>query len=170
MYFWIAAVSGGLALCVAVVIAVGYQLPVKHNVVRELRVAAPPSEVWRRISDFSAGPSWRRDLSSVEPVLQNGETLWREVDGQHQAITYRTVESIAQQRLVREIADAGLPFGGRWTFELSRDDGDGTVVRLTEDGEVYNPVFRFVSRFVLGHTATMDKYLAALASVDVVVD
>jgi hypothetical protein len=34
------------------------------------------------------------------------------------------------------------------------------MLRITEDGEVYNPVFRFVSRFVMGHTATMDKYLA----------
>jgi hypothetical protein len=27
---------------------------------------------------------------------------------------------------------------------------------------VYNPVFRFLSRFVFGHYATMDDYLAAL--------
>jgi hypothetical protein len=35
-------------------------------------------------------------------------------------------------------------------------------VRITEDGEVYNPIFRFMSRFVFGHTHTMDAYLRAL--------
>lgn len=32
----------------------------------------------------------------------------------------------------------------------------------TEDGEVYSPVFRFVSRFVMGHDATMNAYLDGL--------
>ena len=31
-----------------------------------------------------------------------------------------------------------------------------TVVRITEDGEVYNPIFRFMSRFAFGQTSTMD--------------
>ena len=30
------------------------------------------------------------------------------------------------------------------------------------DGEIYNPVFRFMSRFVLGQTRTMGAYLRAL--------
>ena len=33
---------------------------------------------------------------------------------------------------------------------------------MAEDGEVYNPIFRFVSRFVMGHHATMDRYLRNL--------
>ena len=33
---------------------------------------------------------------------------------------------------------------------------------ITEDGEVYNPVFRFMSRFIIGHAATLDQYLTAL--------
>jgi hypothetical protein len=37
-----------------------------------------------------------------------------------------------------------------------------TRVRITEDGEVYNPIFRFVSRVVMGHTAMLDSYLRAL--------
>ena len=37
-----------------------------------------------------------------------------------------------------------------------------TIVRITEDGQVYNPVFRFMSRFVFGHARTMDAYLRAL--------
>ena len=41
------------------------------------------------------------------------------------------------------------------------DDG-GSVVTITERGSVYNPVFRFVSRFILGHTATMETYLRSL--------
>jgi hypothetical protein len=36
-------------------------------------------------------------------------------------------------------------------------------VTITERGVVYNPIFRFVSRFLMGYTATMKTYLNALA-------
>jgi hypothetical protein len=63
--------------------------------------------------------------------------------------------------MVTRIIDEGMPFGGSWTYELSDSDG-GTEVRITEDGVVYNPIFRFVSRFVMGHHGTMDGYLTNL--------
>jgi hypothetical protein len=43
----------------------------------------------------------------------------------------------------------------------------GCLLTITEEGEIYNPVFRFVSRFVIGYTATIDGYLARLAQVAV---
>jgi hypothetical protein len=62
---------------------------------------------------------------------------------------------------VSRIADKKLPFGGTWTYELKAADR-GTALTIREDGEVYNPVFRFVSRYVFGHYATLDGYLKAL--------
>jgi hypothetical protein len=41
-------------------------------------------------------------------------------------------------------------------------EGGKTTVSITEDGDVYNPVFRFVSRFFIGHEATITTYLANL--------
>ena len=38
----------------------------------------------------------------------------------------------------------------------------GTALRITEDGEVYNPLFRFMSQFVFGHHATVDTFLTDL--------
>jgi hypothetical protein len=44
-------------------------------------------------------------------------------------------------------------------------DGPGaSIVAITEHGSVYNPAFRFVSKFIMGHTATIDAYLRALGS------
>jgi hypothetical protein len=62
---------------------------------------------------------------------------------------------------VRRIADEGLAFGGSWTLEVA-EYGEVTSLTVTEDGEIYNPVFRFVSRFITGQTATIDQYLRAL--------
>jgi hypothetical protein len=89
--------------------------------------------------------------------------MWRETGKDGQTITYEEMESSAAHRRVVRIADPQLPFGGTWTYEITRN-GSGSSLTLTEHGEVYNPLFRFVSRFILGHTATIDAYLKALSA------
>jgi hypothetical protein len=61
-------------------------------------------------------------------------------------------------RMVTRIADKGLPFGGVWIFDISPTT-DGCRLNITERGEIYNPVFRFVSRFLMGYHRTLDTYL-----------
>lgn len=39
-----------------------------------------------------------------------------------------------------------------------------TTVTITENGEVSNILFRFMSRYIFGHTASIDTYLKALAN------
>jgi hypothetical protein len=61
-------------------------------------------------------------------------------------------------RLVTRIADKSLPFGGVWIFQVV-PTAEGSRLNITENGEVYNPVFRFVSRFIFGYDRTLDAYL-----------
>jgi hypothetical protein len=143
-----------------VVTLVGYTLPARHRATRTLVVPAPASQVFALISDVGALPSWRPSVARVEvlPESAGGRgRRFREV-GRNGTILYAIDESIPDRRLVTRIADPSLPFGGSWTFELE-PSGDATLLRITEDGEVRNPIFRFVSRFVMGHHATIDAYL-----------
>lgn len=160
---WLFIIGGSLAGLVAVVLIAGYALPVKHVTSRSAELEASPARVWETITDVAAMPQWRSGLRSAEIV---GETsagpIWREISGDG-TITYETTESVHQRRLVTRIADKALPFGGSWTYEL-HPTPTGTRLTIREDGEVYNPIFRFVSRFVVGHEATLGKYLAALES------
>ena len=157
------AVAGGLVLLVALVVAVGAALPRGHVATRSATLAADPESVFRLISDFAGATAWRADLERVE-VLEsaNGLPRFRE-HGAHGAMTMEVTEWQPPRRLVVRIADAGLPFGGRWIYELGPADGGGTVLTLTEEGEVHSPIYRFVSRFVIGHHATLDRYLESLA-------
>jgi hypothetical protein len=61
---------------------------------------------------------------------------------------------------VSRIADPNLPFGGTWTFEITPAPG-GARLRITEDGEIYNPLFRFMARFIFGYEGTINGYLSA---------
>jgi hypothetical protein len=91
-----------------------------------------------------------------------GRTVFRD-DADYGKVTFEVEEQTAPTRLVTRIADDTLPFGGRWIYELA-PEGDGTRVTVTEEGTVKGALFRFMSRFVFGHHATIDAYLKALGT------
>ena len=158
---WLLAIVGVLALVIAIVAATGYALPQSHIASRSAELSASPEVVWGIITDPAGYPAWRKDLTKVEH--QTGSPMrWVEVSGGDR-ISYQVDTFEPPTHLVARIADPDLPFGGRWDYRLE-PRGTGSRITITEYGEVYNPVFRFVSRFVMGHTATIDKYLTALAA------
>jgi hypothetical protein len=65
--------------------------------------------------------------------------------------------------MLLRISDPSLPFGGTWTFDITPVAG-GCVLRITEDGIVYNPIFRTLGRFVLGYHMSILGYLRSLAA------
>lgn len=73
-----------------------------------------------------------------------------------------TTESKPPTRMVRELTDVDGPFSGRWEIDIAPTPG-GSTVRITEIGKVSNPIFRFVSKYVIGHTTFMERYLTGLA-------
>ncbi len=151
------AVLVGLVVLMAIV---GSMLPKGHVASRRARFVPSPEAVFAVVTDFAGGASWRSDLERVEMLPdQGGLPAFRE----HGPIAMRVEELHAPDRLVTRIADPDLPFGGTWTWELSAD-GTGTAITVTERGEVRNPIFRFLSRFVFGHTATLDRVLADLGA------
>ena len=160
---WVLAFAALLVALVLIVSVIGYTLPRSHVASASARFAAPPDSLWTSLTDVPAFPKWRPGVARVELLPdENGQRGWREF-GKHDAVTYRVVESVAPRRLVARIADQNLPFGGSWTYDLA-PDGSGSRLTITEHGEVYNPIFRFVSRFIVGHTSTMEAVLRALAT------
>jgi uncharacterized protein YndB with AHSA1/START domain len=141
------------------VVVVGWSLPREHRATSEATLKTSPQSLYRLITDVDRFPEWRSSVKRVERVPDSaGKTRFREVGGDG-TILYEVETAVPNERLVTRIADPSLPFGGSWTYELI-PRGDSTTLRITEDGEVYNPIFRFVSRFIMGHTATIEKYLA----------
>jgi Polyketide cyclase / dehydrase and lipid transport len=153
--FIILAVLAGIILLVAVI---GYCLPVKHSATISVTIHASQEKVWRRLIDFRAFPQWRNSLQRVEPI---SDSEWTEVDRHNQRLPMKIV-SADPGRILTAITGKDLPFGGGWEFTL-RPRGSDTQLMITENGEVYNPIFRFVSKFIMGHTATMRQYAADLA-------
>jgi hypothetical protein len=158
---WLLMIAGVIAAVAIGIVLFGMTLPQNHVASRTARLSAPPETVWKLITNVSDYPTWRRNVDSVEQIDTGTVKRWREISGGDR-MTYEARTSEAPLHFVSVIADKGLPFGGSWDYRLS-PDGEGTRLTITENGEVYNPLFRFVSRYVMGHTATIDKYLEDLA-------
>jgi hypothetical protein len=159
-----AVIAGGIFVAIVLVVAIiGWFQPVAHKADRERTFAISPDSLYAIVADVEKAPAWRKKVKSVE-ILPNdsGKRSFREISSDG-TILYVIEEAVPGKRFVTRIADKSLPFGGTWSFDLS-PSGTGTTLRITEDGEVYNPIFRFVSRFVMGHHATIDAYLGDLSA------
>lgn len=160
---WSYRIVGGLVALFATVWLVGSQLPVEHHASTSAEYEHPPEVIWAVISDFTTSPSWRSSVDTVDRLPdRNGRPSWRE-NGRYGSMALELEEHLPPLRMVTRINDPDLPFGGRWTYELEPLRG-GTRLTITENGEIYHPVFRFLGRFVFGYTGTMDMYLEDLAT------
>ena len=152
----------GLALLIGITALIGSSLPKNHVVSRSIYLRQSPSQVYAVVRDFRAAPSWRPDLRKVEIETPEAGLVYFREEGSNGTVNYELVEDVPAQRMVTRIRDLDLGYAGQWTYTFAAEDG-GTRLTIQEDGEVSNVLFRFVSRYVFGHTATIDNYLKALA-------
>ncbi len=66
-----------------------------------------------------------------------------------------------QRRLRLRLLDAPGLSDGSWTFELT-PQREGTFVKLSQTGQIGNPLWRFLSHYVFGTDIGMREFLRAL--------
>jgi uncharacterized protein YndB with AHSA1/START domain len=163
MVKWLTRVIVVLLVAGVALFLVGTMLPQDHTASRTTHVSQPPERVWATITDVAAFPSWRKEVDSVAQLPpHDGKMVWREISKHQNKLTYEAETSVPPEHLVTRIIDKDLPFGGSWDYAIS-PDGSGSKITITENGEIYNPAFRVVSR-AMGQTASIDAYLGALAA------
>jgi hypothetical protein len=162
LLFIVAGIVGVIILLVVLMLVIGSRMNPNHVAKRAIRLHRSPADVYELIHDFAHSPSWRTDVKKVEMLgTVDGHTRFRE-EGSNGSVTYEVLDEVAGQRLVTRIVDQDLGYSGSWTYVLTPADG-GATLTITENGEVSNPLFRFMSKYVFGQTATIDTYLKALA-------
>ena len=150
---------GSIVLLALVVYVIGALLPKSHRVSRSALYHATQERLFSLIS----GPQdWRPDVARFESLPDAANRyLVRETSRDGSIVTYELKQITPLASLTRRIATENLPYSGTWTYTLHRE-GAATSVQITEDGEIYSPIFRFVSRFIMGKHGTIDSYLRAL--------
>ena len=156
---WVLFIGTGLVLLAAIAALVGAMLPRDHRATRQARYRQKPEAIYFTL----AGPvDWRSDIKAYGSLPdRDGRKQWWEQDSHGHKITYELVEDKMPSRRVTRIAEKNLPFGGTWTIDISPAP-EGSVVRITEDGQIHNAIFRFMARFFFGYTAGIEACLRDL--------
>ena len=122
-----------------IVAAIGAMLPRTHVASRSLTLRRTPEEIWPVVIGIAGGSSVPADI----------------------------IESDPPRKQVSRVTAAQKNFGGTWTITIAPGGPSSpertSVLTITEDGWVANPIFRFMSRYVMGHHATMDGILRQVA-------
>ena len=159
---WVLLSLGALVLLAGLAAIVGAMLPQSHHATRKARFRVSPDALYAVIA---GPPDWRTGVKSFGVLPeQDGRKRWWEEDSHRQKVTYELVEDRPPERLAVRIADRGLPFGGTWTFEIAPAPGGGSDLRIREDGDIYNVLFRFMARFFFGYTSSIEGYLRDLGT------
>lgn len=162
LIFTVVGIIAGLILLAGVVALIGSRLPKTHVASRSIFLRQSPQDVYAVVRDFGSAPAWRSGVKRVEvEAREGGPVYFREV-GKNDTVNYELVDDVPAVRMVTRIRDTDLGYSGQWTYTFTAENG-GTRVTIREDGEVSNVLFRFMSRYVFGHTATVDSYLTSLA-------
>jgi hypothetical protein len=172
---------GIVALLALVAFADGATLPIDHSVSVTGTVAAPPPAVFARINDIANGAAWRPQVKSVKLLPKdNSRDAWIEDYGHGQEMQFLALttappvpnldhipdQSVVVAKRVVRLNGPNASYGGTWTYELSEtrtNDGyPGTLVKITEDGYINPPIYRFVMAHIMGATKNLNDYLKDL--------
>ncbi|WP_138429052.1 SRPBCC family protein [Fodinibius saliphilus] len=151
-------ILGILASIPLIVYGIGSFMPQSHTVSQQQTFDVPQQELWQLISDIKSYPDWRPYVDSVKVLSDSTEALrWREYYREADSLPFEVVSSNDSSKFITKIADADLPFGGTWTYAID-STAAGTQLSITENGEVYSPIYRFISSVFVGYDTTIKQY------------
>lgn len=149
-------IAAFLALALLLTV-VGALLPTRHTAAVRITLAQPPEAIYQAVTDVARATEWRTGLDSLR-VVSPAPLRWRE-STKWGTLEFLQVDAIAPRMVRAEIQGAREQgFGGTWTWDIVPRPEGGTVVTITENGEVYNPIFRLLSRYIFGHYSSLEQY------------
>lgn len=153
-------IFGLFLIAIGVVAILGNKLPRAHVASRRVSLKQAPETVFDLIADYKTSPEWRPDVDQIKlRDDRDGKPVWTEIR-KNGRMTMTIDECERPRRVVSRILD-NHQFGGTWTYEVEPADG-GCDLTITERGEIYNPIFRFLANRVFSLSSTIETYLTAV--------
>jgi uncharacterized protein YndB with AHSA1/START domain len=157
---WVVIIVGAVIGLAVLITLVGLTRPKGHVARTRAAYRAPPEQLWATLTEFARWHEWNPEVKSVEPLPdQDGHRRMNVTGSWGPALTEIAVWEPLHRLETRMNAGS---FRGSWTYELTPSSEGGTILIVTESGEVDNPVFRAMMIFMDMH-ATMMAFHRALA-------
>ncbi|MFN2317785.1 MAG: SRPBCC domain-containing protein [Gemmatimonadales bacterium] len=159
----IAALVATPILTVVLLASVGQLLPRQQGASLTRVFPEAPEVLWQLITDLDDQPTWRRGLTKVERLPdQGGRTAWLEFRGRD-AEAVRVADARAPLRLVTERVGEDAAGEASWEWELAPVE-DGSRLTLTRQVMVHQPLARAVGFVFQAPRRDVERALADLSA------
>ena len=167
LWYVLYGVGGLVALLVLfglVMYIIGRGMPEEARVSVTMRLNQPAEKVYAVIADPLSWPTWDPGVDKVEQIpMADGGFKVRMTMGRNVMTLLRTRHE-PPHLLEMTIQDEGANiFSGSWRHEISAE-GDGCVVKLTEDGKIRPPMFRAMARKLFDPAMYLKRHFRRLAA------
>lgn len=154
---WIVGVVSVVFVSVVAVYFVGLLLSPKTTASVSGRIEAEPQQVWDYVINTSAPGSSESPTRAHQATSEQGSTtsVRPPRDGQPGITVEKRIDA---ELLVVTFDDGRHPYVGTWTFELDQVHG-GTLLTVTEHGEISDPFYRALSRVLFRDTSKLGEYV-----------
>lgn len=159
----IAALVATPILTVVLLASVGQLLPRQQGASLTRVFPEAPEVLWQLITDLDNQPTWRRGLTRVERLPdQGGRTAWLEFHGRD-AEAVRVVDARAPLRLVTErVGEGAEAVEASWEWTLAAVE-EGSRLTLTRQVVVHQPLARAVGFVFQAPKREVERALADLS-------
>ncbi len=157
MIRWAIIAVGLIIGMVAVVWIIGATLPRKHTVSVSKRFETPAETLFKAAIDIDGWPKWR---SGVDEVIHlDGPGFRAETISGDDRLAFDFDVDFKQLRMTSNIITEDIPFGGEWIIQVEAIAPKQSRITITENGFVDPPIWRFFSKFLIGHKRTAQQFL-----------
>jgi hypothetical protein len=151
-----------LVVLINIPIIGGLFLPKSHKFTKTAFLKYDPENIWVYITNIEHYPNWRPAVKKVEVVSTNpaGLTSWMEYYRFNNRTMYQITEATPYSDLVIKTADKEAYSSCKWTVNIKEAE-NGTLLTITEEGEIYNPLFRSIAK-IKGVDKPLTDYIGDL--------
>jgi len=155
---WIFITLGSLVLVGVLIYAIGYFMSIGHTATVEKKFKINKDELWDILTNYKGYTEWRR---GIKELIVDDADQWTEINDYGDIVHYQLEIAEEKRIMTIRIMNKDLPYGGFWEFIIDPQE-EGCSLKITESGEVYSPVYRFMSKYIFGHDTTLKNYMEDL--------
>jgi uncharacterized protein YndB with AHSA1/START domain len=151
-------------LAIATVGFIGFSanLSKNYHVEAEAVYDRPSAMVWDVMTNYETMPTWSPTIAKTESLgMKDGKPAWHlELKDGH-FMDVRVEESIKEKLFKSTIIDTNTPYEGTWIIAIEAISDKKTAVKLTEEGKIKSPFWRFIIHYFVGQDAMIKQTLTS---------
>ena len=120
--------------------------------------------LWKIIYEYKHYPEWRETVYAVEIIPStSAHDAWKEIDEYGNTTPFEIVEFKKNISVILQETGDSHKTSGKWTFDITKsDNGETTMVTITEDRLIPDLIPRVVNHLLKTSSANIDAYFRSI--------